>query len=356
MSQINEKRWETMNKLEMSLSQVIEDYVNDLKILRRSPKTISFYLRNLNMFIKWLKRHGHQGVLEDISLTTAKRYILYLEDDHRKYQDHPYMPKQDECLSPYSIQGHVRTLKALSSWLYREEYFNESVLARLKLPKAPKLVIKVLTDDEVREILSAINFNTSAGARNYSILLLMLDSGLRLGEVIGLKIIDIDIERGRIRVNGKGSKERIVPIGSRSQRYMRRYMIHFRPEPIRPGIDNVFLNLDGSVITENSIRLIFKRLSVKCKIPRLHAHLCRHTFGTNYLRNGGDVFSLQKILGHEDLATVKLYMHLVDADVVQKHKLYSPIDRLDLPKSNRHIPGKKKTEQRKKHRKTKHEQ
>ena len=344
MSQLNEKRWEEMSKLEMPLSQVIEDYTSDLKILRRSPKTINFYLRNIRMFLKWLKRHGYQGALEDISLSTVKRYILYLEEDYRKYQDHPCIPKQDESLSPYSIQGHVRTLKALSSWLYREEYLNESVLARLKLPKAPKLVIKVLTDDEVREILSAVNFNTSAGARNYSILLLMLDSGLRLGEVIGLKVPDIDTERGRVLINGKGSKERIVPIGSRSQRYLRRYMIHFRPEPIRPGIDNVFLNLDGSIITENSIRLIFKRLSVKCKIPRLHAHLCRHTFGTNYLRNGGDVFSLQKILGHEDLATVKLYMHLVEADVIQKHKLYSPIDRLDLPRPNRHMSAKKRTQ------------
>lgn len=179
----------------------------------------------------------------------------------------------------------------------------------------------------------------------------MLDSGLRLGEVIELKIQDIDIEHGRIWINGKGSKERIIPIGSRTQRYLRRYIIHFRPDPIRPGIDNVFLNLDGSIITENSIRLTFSRLSVKCNIPRLHAHLCRHTFGTNYLRNGGDIFSLQKILGHEDLATVKLYMHLVEADVVQKHKLYSPIDRLDLPKPNGHISRKKKSRPRKKHNK-----
>jgi len=86
MSQLNEKRWEEMSKLEMPLSQVMEDYTDDLKILRRSPKTINFYLRNLRMFLKWLKRHGYQGVLEDISLSTVKRYILYLEDDYRKYQ------------------------------------------------------------------------------------------------------------------------------------------------------------------------------------------------------------------------------------------------------------------------------
>ena len=341
MSERLEKRWDEMSKLEMSLAQVTEDYSSDLKIQRRSPKTISFYLRNLKMFFKWLRRHGYQGILGDISLSTVKKYILYLEEEHRRFQDHPYTPQQDQGLSPHSIQGHVRTLKALSSWLYREEYLLENVLARLRLPKAPKIDIKVLTDDEVKTLLSAINFNTSAGARNYSILLLMLDSGSRLGEVIELKLPKTDIEHGQVWVNGKGNKERVVPIGTRCQRYLRRYIVHFRPEPIRPQIDNVFLNLDGSPITENSIKLMFKRLSVKCKIPRLHAHLCRHTFGTNYLRNGGDVFSLQKILGHEDLATVKLYMHLVDADVVQKHKLYSPIDRLDLPRPNKHMPTKK---------------
>jgi len=341
MPEQREKRWDEMSKSEISLEQVIEDYASDLKIQRRSPKTISFYLRNLKMFLKWLKRHGYQGILEDISLSTVKRYILYLEEEYRKFQDHPYTPQQDKGLSPFSIQGHVRTLKALSSWLYREEYILQNILGRLRLPKAPKLNIKVLTDDEVKTILSAINFNTSAGARNYSILLLMLDSGLRLGEVIGLKLSKVDIEHGQMWVDGKGSKERIVPLGSRSQRYLRRYIIHFRPEPTRPGIDNVFLNLDGSPITENSIRLIFERLSLKCKIPRLHAHLCRHTFGTNYLRNGGDVFSLQKILGHEDLATVKVYMHLVEADVIQKHKLYSPIDRLDLPSPHRHTNQKR---------------
>ena len=166
----------------------------------------------------------------------------------------------------------------------------------------------------------------------------MLDSGLRLGEVIGLELAKTDLEHSQFWVNGKGGKERVVPIGILCQRYLRRYIVHFRPEPARPEIGNVFLNLDGTRMTENSIKMIFKRLSVKCGIPRLHAHLCRHTFGTNYLRNGGDVFSLQKILGHEDLATVRLYMHLVEADVVQKHKLYSPIDRLDMPGPNRRRP------------------
>jgi integrase/recombinase XerC len=335
MPKDQQKRWEEMSKSDMSLAQVIEDYVADLKIQRKSPKTIDFYLKNLRLFLKWLKQRGYKGSLEDLNLQTVKKYIFYLEEEHHKYNGHPSIPESTESLSLYSVQGHVRTLKALSSWLQSEEYLTDNVLARLKLPKAPKMEIKVLTDGEIKALLSGVNPNISSGARNYAILLLMLDSGLRLGEVVGLKVHKIDIERGQLWVNGKGNKERIVPIGDRCRRYLRRYMVHFRPEPIRPQIDNAFLNLDGTPMTDNSIKLMFTRLSKKCKIPRLHAHLCRHTFGTNYLRNGGDVFSLQKILGHEDLATVKMYMHLVDADVVQKHKLYSPMDRLDLPRPNR---------------------
>ena len=195
---LQEKRWEEMEKRNMPLAQAMEDYASDLRILRRSAKTISFYLRNLNAFLKWLKRHSYQCVLGDLNLPTVKRYVLYLEEEHQKFKGHPYTPQRDERLSLFSVQGHVRTLKALASWLYREEYLSENILARLRLPKAPKTDIKVLTDDEIKTLLSAINPNASSGARNYTILLLMLDSGLRLGEVVGLKLTKTDIERGQL--------------------------------------------------------------------------------------------------------------------------------------------------------------
>jgi len=339
-----ERRWDEMPKNDMPLAQVMEDYASDLRIQRKSPKTISFYQRNLRLFIRWLQMHGHRCVLVDLNMPTVKKYIFYLEEEHRKYNGHPFTPEQDEGLSMYSVQGHVRSLRALSSWLYYEEYLLDNVLQRLKLPKAPKTQIRILTDDEIKVLLSAINPYISSGARNFAILLLTLDSGLRMGEVVDLRLPKTNLELGQLLVNGKGNKERTVPIGTRCQRYLRRYIVHFRPEPIRPGIDQVFLNLDGTPITENSVKLIFSRLAKKCNIPRFHAHLCRHTFGTSYLRNGGDVFSLQKILGHESLSTVQIYMHLAETDVIQKHRLYSPMDRLDLPRPNRYMSAKKRTQ------------
>ena len=337
-----EQRWNEMPKNDMPLAQVMEDYSSDLRIQRKSPKTISFYQRNLKLFIRWLQRHDYQCVLGDLNVPTVKKYIFYLEEEHRKYNGHPFTPEQSEGLSMYSVQGHVRSLRALSSWLYCEEYLLDNVLQRLKLPKAPKTQIEILTDDEIKVLFSAINPNISSGARNFAILLLTLDSGLRMGEFVDLRLPKTNLELGQLLVNGKGNKERTVPIGTRCQRYLRRYIVHFRPEPIRPEIDQVFLNLDGTPITENSVKLIFSRLAKKCNISRLHAHLCRHTFGTNYIRNGGDVFSLQKILGHESLTTVQIYMHLAEADVIQKHRLYSPMDRLDLPYHKRRTGNNKR--------------
>ena len=342
MLKTHERRWDKMEKLKMPLAQAVDDYISDLKIQSKSPKTILFYQRNLRLFLRWLKRHRGTCVLGDLTLPNAKRYVWYLEEEHRKYQGHPFTPEQDEGLSLYSVRGHIRTLKALVSWLYREEYIPENVLVRLRLPTVPKKQIEILTEDEIKTIFSSINPNISSGARNYDVVLLMLDSGLRTGEVIDLRLPKVKIEQGQLLVNGKGNKERTVPIGSFSQRYLRRYIIHFRPEPTRPEIDHVFLNQNGRPMTENSIKLIFSRLAKKCNIPRLHAHLCRHTFGTNYLRNGGDVFSLQKILGHESLSTVQIYMHLAEGDIIQKHRLYSPMDRLDVPRTKRKLPGKKR--------------
>ncbi len=252
MLRANELRWRDMMKTDMTLTQVIQDYAADLRVQRKSPKTILFYEKNIRLFGRWLNKKGFQCVLGDLNLRTAKLYILYLEEEHCKWADHPSFAQHDVRISLHTVRGHARTLKALASWLYREEYLPENVLARLRLPKAPKVDIKILSDDEIRRIFGALDPDISSGARNYAIVLLMLDSGLRVGEVVSLRLSKTDLEHGRLWVDGKGSKERLVPIGVRCQRYLNRYMTHFRPRPMRPSIENVFLNLDGTPVGENS--------------------------------------------------------------------------------------------------------
>ena len=160
--------------------------------------------------------------------------------------------------------------------------------------------------------------------------LTFIDTGIRCSELIGLKPKDIDMERGSMKVLGKGSRERMVPIGNGVQKALQRHSFHFRPEPLDTEAEELFLSLDGNPLSVNAIKLLFARLAKKSGVKRLHAHLCRHTFATNYLINGGDVFSLQQILGHSTLEMVRNYVNLASTQVTIQHRKFSPVDRMNL--------------------------
>jgi len=324
------QRWEDVEKLTITLTRLIEHYTIDLKSQNKSDKTVRWYIANLRSFEIWLKRHRRPGQLNDLDIDTVRLYVLYLQDEHPKYQGHPYTPSRGDRLSDYSVQGHVRTLRAFSSWLQREEYLEENVLSRLRVPKAVKEEIKPLTPEEISRILACFSASTAIGCRSYAIVYSMLDAGLRVSEITSLEMKNVDLEQGQLLVRGKGNKERVVPIGNKAQKYLQRYIYHFKPEPLLPEQDRVFLTSEGKPLGDNSLKLFFTRLKVRTGIKRLHAHLLRHTFATYYLRNGGDLLSLQKILGHTSLEMVRVYAHLAEADVKAKHRRYSPMDRLEI--------------------------
>ncbi len=119
-------------------------------------------------------------------------------------------------------------------------------------------------------------------------------------------------------------------LGNNAQRALQRYLFRFRPKPINPVTNNVFLSTRSQPLTENSMKLMFTRLAKRSGVCRLHAHLCRHTFATRFLINGGDVFSLQQILGHSTLEMVRHYVNLASSHIAIQHQKFSPLDRLNL--------------------------
>jgi integrase/recombinase XerC/integrase/recombinase XerD len=123
--------------------------------------------------------------------------------------------------------------------------------------------------------------------------MLLLDTGLRIGELTNLKIDGINLDQRVLKLTGKGQKERIVPIGNSAQRSLQKYLFRYRQEPAHAGIDNVFLSTSGTPFTENRVKLVFNRMARRSGVIRLHAHLCRHTFATRFLINGGDVFDVR---------------------------------------------------------------
>ena len=314
----------------------LSDFINYYEICNRaedkSPKTVAWYTANLKSFHNYLKSRHLPDTLEKIDINVLRQYVLYLLKKN-KYKGHPITPEKHEPLSTSSVHGHVRTLRAFFSWLVAEGLIDVNPAKDLKPPKVYQKVISTLSDDEIRSILALFTFMNSYNARNQTILMLMLDTGLRMGEIINLKMDDIHMNEGLLKVMGKGKKERIVPMGSNAQRALQRYLFRYRPQPFSTIIDNVFLSVVGKPLTENGVKLIFSRLAKRSGVTRLHAHLCRHTFATRFLINGGDVFTLQQILGHSTLEMVRHYVNLASNHVAIQHHKFSPLDRLNMHKT-----------------------
>ena len=310
------------------LSELIEYYEVCNRAEGKSPKTISWYSANLKSFRNYVKSRHLPDSLDTIDTKLLREYVLYLMKRTR-YNGHPYTPAKTELLSSATIHGHVRTLRAFFNWLVVEGLAQNNPAKDLKPPKVTRKVVSTLSDKEIGTILNV--FSTSpSDARNQILFMLLLDTGLRIGELVNLKVDDVHMDEGYLKVMGKGKKERIVPIGNTAQRALQRYLFRFRPKPINPVIDNVFLSTSSQPLTENSTKLMFTRLAHRSGVCRLHAHLCRHTFATRFLINGGDVFSLQQILGHSTLEMVRHYVNFASSHIAIQHQKFSPLDRLNL--------------------------
>jgi site-specific recombinase XerD len=153
-------------------------------------------------------------------------------------------------------------------------------------------------------------------------------------EIAGITLNNLNLDGGFIKVMGKGSKERVVPIGKYTQMTLWHYVDKVRPKPLSPDCRNLFLSVGGKPIKVNAVKLLFSRLTRKSGIDRLHAHLCRHTFAINYLLNGGDIFSLKEILGHSSLDMVNHYLHFTSAQITAQHHKYSPMDKFQSAFNN----------------------
>jgi integrase/recombinase XerD len=240
-------------------------------------------------------------------------------------------PRNGKPLSGATVQGYVRTLKVFFSWAYREEYTPSNVMANIPVPKAPSKVINTFSDEQIKALINLCLTSNREGHRNLTILLLLLDSGVRVSELANIDVDDVNITEGCIKIRvAKGNRERIVPIGSMVQKALWKYIHLCRPEPLTQQITKLFLSDKGTALTKTGIQQLLRRYGKRAGITsvRCSPHIFRHTFALNYLLNGGDIFSLQKILGHSSLASVRVYLNLSSGDVKKQHIRFSPVDNL----------------------------
>lgn len=320
--------------MDLSLITLIDLFAATKQTEGRSSKTVSWYRGMLAPFVEYVS-NDDPAKLSNINIDDARDFIASLQNRTTRYENHPLTPTQQGGLSPHTIHGYVRALKAFSSWLADEGYSDEDIFARLKRPKLPRPTINILSDEEINRLISAINPDCPLGARMYVIVLLLLDTGIRASELCTLTLGNTFIDQDYVKVCGKGRKERMVPFGATTKKALIRYITTWRPEPAYDDSDKVALSVYGTPLTYDGLLQAVKRLGRRADVPRVHPHLLRHTFSVRYLMNGGDVMTLRLTLGHTTLDVTQMYMHLAESHVKVQHHRFSPVDRLAIGRKRR---------------------
>ena len=299
-------------------SEALKAFVIQKQVDGLSHRSVDFYERKLSMFVAFVT----DKPVRSLTLQDGQNWVLHLSSRNR-YVGHPLKKEIAEPMSKATLRGYIRALKVWASYLAEEGYTKANVFARIRLPADTKRVVEILSEEEIIRIFGAINQGTKLGARMHAILSLLLDTGMRIGELERITFQDIDFKQHRIKITGKGDKERFVPFGVTTSKAILAWYNMWREDD---GDERLFQ------MCQHSIAESMKRLGRKVGVERLHPHLLRHTYAVRWLRNGGDVFSLQRVLGHSDLEVTRVYIHLAQVDIEDKHRLVSPVDRLGLGK------------------------
>lgn len=276
-----------------------------------ADRTLQTYESSLKKLTDYLNRDGTDG-----EVITSNRLRGFVAEQLEK------------GLSRSSIAIHMRSVRVFFNFLAREGIVERNPMRNVDTPKVPQSYPKVLSEEQIKRLLKACNRSTWVGTRNYTMLLTFLDTGIRLSELIGLNLEDVNLQNWTIRVrNGKGSKERYVFIGRSLFRALRKW-IDARGVSCPDSV--FFITRNGHRHDLRNVERIIERLAQRAKLDgtRVTPHILRHTFATHYIKNGGDPFSLQRILGHSDIKTTMIYVNLAGVGLREAHAKASPVDRL----------------------------
>jgi integrase/recombinase XerD len=304
--------------LTKELENNIKLFVNYLKLEKSlSENTVNSYLFDLKIFISFLEEHTNIKSSEEISEKTLIDFISHLGK---------MINKREKNYSEKSIYRVISVLKSFFKYLVIEDIIPDNPAENLDTPKVSRLLPSVLTIEEVNKILDAVDIKVKFGLRDRAILETMYASGLRVSEVIGLEVNNIFFEDGFLRIFGKGSKERIVPIGKSALRFIEKYFNEERNLVANKDSHNfIFLNFRGKKMTRMSVWNIVRKYSSLAGIKKeIHPHTLRHTFATHLLEGGADIRIIQEMLGHSDISTTQIYTHIDKEYLIEIHKTFHP--------------------------------
>ena len=297
--------------MERDLDLWIDRFLHHLAVEKGlSRNTLDAYARDLQGYAGIVRGRG----VSEVGKITAEHTLNYFKAMRAK------------GLSPRSTARMLSTLKGFHKFLLQEQVLKENALRRLRSPKVVPRLPSVLTAGEVEGLLQQPNPNHPLGIRDRAMLELMYATGLRVSELIHLSVNDVNLEVGYVRTRGKGSKERIVPIGKAACGALKGYLDGPRRlYPFRSSQPMLFVGKTGRGITRQGFWKILKKYAQTTGIQkRITPHMLRHSFATHLLEGGADLRSVQSMLGHVDIATTQIYTHVSREHLKRLHQKFHP--------------------------------
>ena len=279
------------------LEETLEFFLDYLSIERGlAQNTIISYRYDLIKYISFLKKKKI-GSFNQTNKVLVKNYFVYLRGKDLKIN---------------SISRNLVAVKMLYRFLLMEGYIEEDVTSLIEFPRVSKKLPYVLSLREINLLLDEDNFKGKLGLRNRAVLELLYATGMRVSELIYLKINDINMENRMLKCLGKGSKERIIPFGDKAHQSLNLYLDRLRPKLVKnPGENTLFLNSQGERFSRQGVFYLVKLYTQKAKIEKkVTPHTLRHTLATHLIENGADLRSVQEMLGHSDISTTQIYTHV----------------------------------------------
>ncbi len=282
---------------------LVKSFLDYLKIERGlSPNTIDAYTRDLSQYVKYLPK----GVLE-VDSTLIGKYVGRL---------------QEEGLKNCSISRKLSVIRMFYKFLHLEGKSDYNPLKEISSPKRGRRIPSYLSFREIELLLEAPSSNNLYGIRDKAILEVLYGAGLRISELTNLNIMDVDLKKGWVRVMGKGSRERIVPLGSQACRWVKKYL---QERNLEQGKSALFCNRYGERISRQTCWKIIKKYAQKAGISKkISPHTLRHSFATHLLSGDADLRSVQELLGHINITTTQIYTHITQERLKKVYKKYHP--------------------------------
>lgn len=291
----------------IKLSELIDEFLRYLLIDKGySSNTIESYKRDLIKFLEFNKDKN----INQIGSNDLKEYIKYLKEDK---------------LNEKSISRNISCLKSFYKFLNIEKYINYNPSDAIFMPKTKKSLPNILTEEDVLKLLD-IKLTDNFSYRNKAMLELLYASGLRVSELINLKLQDIDFSQDIIRTFGKGNKERVVPIGDYSKEYLEKYIYEHRGSMLKKETSEyLFLNNHGNKMTRQGFFKIIKKIAKENGVNKdLSPHTLRHSFASHLLKYGADLRTIQELLGHSDISTTQIYTHITNEELKRNYEDFHP--------------------------------